>query len=520
MRIHYLENELLNLFGQDKTLFNFIKDVVFDGIWLWDLEKPENEWLSPSFWTTFGIDPETMPHSPSAWQSLVYEEDFEEAQRLVSEHLSNPAKPYEQILRYRHADGNVVWIHCKGIAIRNDEGIPIRLFGVHTKVSAIVLNENKFGTPKEEMVGYMQLGGKNQDKATSFIQEVAERFTLKKEIEEKDRLLRLLAENTSDFLVAFDGNFEVVYVSPSFERITGKNLRDKTINSEEYFKLIREDYRDKIKNMAFEMFQKQVPNVKHQYPLIIGNEEKWMEDFATFKYDQFGKLESVYVVSRDFTKRKMLELELAKESQKRKEIAETLVDEKEKTKEELYQDLHDGVNNLLYASKTHLEHIENQQDPNLIKALEHLQTAMEEIRQIAIESTSQFLDEGCFVSAISEYLKKLEVRTTIRFVVENHITWAIPITTSRKKHLFRICQELAQNAMKYSKGDEMIFRFKIEEDSVVLIAKDNGIGIKTKFVYGIGLRSIRDRVYLMDGKVRFFNFVDKGFAVYIKVKFE
>lgn len=520
MKIHYLENELLDLFGHDKTLFNFIKDVVFDGIWLWDLEKPENEWLSPSFWTTFGIDPQTMPHSPSAWQSLVFEDDFKEAQRLVGEHLKNPEKPYEQILRYRHTDRSVVWIHCKGMAIRNDQGIPIRLFGVHTKVSAIVLKEGEFSSLKQEMVGYMQLGGDNQEKADSFIQEVAERFTLRQEIEEKDRLLRVLAENSSDFLVIFDSNFEVIYVSPSFERITGKSLQDNSINSEEYFKMIREDYREKIKNMALEMFQKQVPYVKHQYPLIIGNEEKWMEDFATFKYDQFGKLESVYVVSRDCTKRKMLELELAKESQKRKEIAESLVEQKEKAKEEIYQDLHDGVNNLLYASKTHLEHVANQEDVHLKKALEHLHTAMEEIRQIAIESTSQFLDEGCFVSAIGEYLKKLEVRTTIRFVVENHITWAIPITTSRKKHLFRICQELAQNAMKYSKGDEMIFRFKIEDDSVVFIAKDNGVGIKTNFVYGLGLRSIRDRVYLMDGKVRFFNFVDKGFAVYIKVKFE
>ena len=112
------------------------------------------------------------------------------------------------------------------------------------------------------------------------------------------------------------------------------------------------------------------------------------------------------------------------------------------------------------------------------------------------------------------------MRTTIRFVVENEITWAIPITSTRKKHLFRICQELAQNAMKYSQADEMIFRFKVEDDAVVFIAKDNGIGIKSNFVHGLGLRSIRDRVYLMDGKIRFFNFPGKGLAVYIKVKFE
>tara|TARA_B100000470_G_scaffold217054_1_gene200931 strand:+ start:275 stop:433 length:159 start_codon:yes stop_codon:yes gene_type:complete len=49
-----LEEELYNKISTDKCVFDFIQESSLDGLWYWDLEEPEDEWMSPKFWTTLG----------------------------------------------------------------------------------------------------------------------------------------------------------------------------------------------------------------------------------------------------------------------------------------------------------------------------------------------------------------------------------------------------------------------------------------------------------------------------------
>ena len=66
----------------------------------------------------------------------------------------------------------------------------------------------------------------------------------------------------------------------------------------------------------------------------------------------------------------------------------------------------------------------------------------------------------------------------------------------------------------------MVFRFKKIGDTFVLIAKDNSIG---NFEYnmdsGVGIKNIQNRVYLMNGTIRFFCFKKTGLAIYIAIRF-
>ena len=54
---NYLEKELYELIRTDNSIFTFLQSGSLDGIWYWDLENPENEWMSERFWTTLGYDP-------------------------------------------------------------------------------------------------------------------------------------------------------------------------------------------------------------------------------------------------------------------------------------------------------------------------------------------------------------------------------------------------------------------------------------------------------------------------------
>ncbi|WP_378182357.1 PAS domain S-box protein [Aquimarina sp. SS2-1] len=134
---NYLRQELYQLIKKDDKIFDFIQDSVLDGLWFWDLNNPENEWMNKKFWTTLGYDPTEMPHKASAWQDIINQEDLKKALDNFAKHTQDPSYPYDQIVRYTHKLGHTVWIRCKGFAIRDDQGKPIRMIGAHTDVTEL-----------------------------------------------------------------------------------------------------------------------------------------------------------------------------------------------------------------------------------------------------------------------------------------------------------------------------------------------------------------------------------------------
>jgi PAS domain S-box-containing protein len=136
--MHYLESELVALIKTKESIFDFIGDTVLDGVWYWNLEKPEDEWMNRRFWVNLGYDPDTMPHSSSSWQSLIFPEDLAQSEELLKAHLADASVPYDLIVRYRHFKGTTSWIRFRGTAIRDEEGTPIRMLGIHTNITELI----------------------------------------------------------------------------------------------------------------------------------------------------------------------------------------------------------------------------------------------------------------------------------------------------------------------------------------------------------------------------------------------
>lgn len=137
LKENYLKQELYNLIKKDDFIFDFIQKSSLDGLWFWDLDNPENEWMNSKFWTTLGYDPKDMPHNVSAWQDLINQEDLKVVFSNFTKHCKDPMHPYDQVVRYKHKLGHTVWIHCRGLAIRDDSGKPVRMLGAHTDITKL-----------------------------------------------------------------------------------------------------------------------------------------------------------------------------------------------------------------------------------------------------------------------------------------------------------------------------------------------------------------------------------------------
>lgn len=140
---NYLERELESLIKSDQGIWGFFRSHALDGVWYRDLENPEHQYMSPEFWKAFGIDPKTRKHFSSEWQDLIYPEDLALAQENLERHLADPNHLYDQVVRYRHADGGTTWVRCRGLAIRDDAGNPSRLLGAHTDITDQMEKEHR-----------------------------------------------------------------------------------------------------------------------------------------------------------------------------------------------------------------------------------------------------------------------------------------------------------------------------------------------------------------------------------------
>lgn len=180
--MNYLRKELYQLIKSDESIFDFIQESSLDGLWYWDLENMEEEWMNPKFWTTLGYDPTKMPHKAAAWQDIIFPKDLSLAVENIQKHLADPNYPYDQEVRYRHKDGSTVWIRCRGLAIRDKSGKPTRVLGAHTDITLLKRKEQLLlETNRVARVGAWELDLRNNtvfwSEITKEIHEVSPDFT-------------------------------------------------------------------------------------------------------------------------------------------------------------------------------------------------------------------------------------------------------------------------------------------------------------------------------------------------------
>ena len=148
---HYLKTELYELVRKDRAIFEFLQAGSLDGIWYWDVERQDQEWMSPRFKDLFGYRDDEIPNTSEWWMANIFPEDRDLALDNFAKHLADASHPYDQIVRYRHRDGGTVWVRCRGLAVRNEKGEPIRLLGCHTDVTALKRAEEDLRSQAAEL---------------------------------------------------------------------------------------------------------------------------------------------------------------------------------------------------------------------------------------------------------------------------------------------------------------------------------------------------------------------------------
>ncbi len=193
-----------------------------------------------------------------------------------------------------------------------------------------------------------------------------------------------------------------------------------------------------------------------------------------------------------------------KEYQKReanhvRENQQSMIDGEEKERARLSKEIHDGLGPMLTSLKLKIQALtlENTHKKHLLKILDE---TIKETRQMANNLMPSVLQDFGAAEAIENLAEQLRLSTSLRIRYSKDTQESPRISKEINITLYRIAQEVLNNAIKHANASEIRLSLTEFEEHVSLFIADNGSGFDQRDVFsGNGLRNMRERVKLVDG---------------------
>ena len=105
-----------------------------DGLWDWDLEH-DTIYFSPRWNAMLGLPVDPLDFRVDHWFGRVHPDDLAALRAALDAHLAGQTTQFQHEHRITHEDGTYRAILCRGVAVRAENGRPVRLVGSQTDVT-------------------------------------------------------------------------------------------------------------------------------------------------------------------------------------------------------------------------------------------------------------------------------------------------------------------------------------------------------------------------------------------------
>ncbi len=189
------------------------------------------------------------------------------------------------------------------------------------------------------------------------------------------------------------------------------------------------------------------------------------------------------------------------------------------------RELHDGVMINFSSVKMNLGAImkrfpETEQTTAIDEVARQLDDATKELRKSAHNLMPDMLLREGLVAAVQYFCGSISRHAGPEIAFQQYGT-AQPMLPEYELMLYRIIQELLQNALKYAEATRIIVQLDYTESLFTITVEDNGKGFDTEnpvHTNGSGLNSIRSRVEATGGNIEIQSGKNTGTTVYIELE--
>jgi signal transduction histidine kinase len=208
----------------------------------------------------------------------------------------------------------------------------------------------------------------------------------------------------------------------------------------------------------------------------------------------------------------------------------SIIEAQENERRRISRELHDGLGQLLSATKLKLGMFEFVQSQNkekfneLIKEVDTIiSKAIVEARRISHDLRPTTLDDFGLIPALRILCQEFSKLTGVK--VKFQVSQLLERIDSKVEiAIYRIIQESFNNISKYAEASEVILDLYRKDDFVYVRVKDNGKGFdmneaakNKKMGRGFGLLNMKERAELVGGKVDIISSLGKGTDVLLEI---
>lgn len=205
----------------------------------------------------------------------------------------------------------------------------------------------------------------------------------------------------------------------------------------------------------------------------------------------------------------------AAEASHQQQLLTAIIEAQEGERERIGQDLHDGIGSTLAMVKLLASRLgtlppaENQ--PTLVGHIEQLVgAAVQDVRSISHSLYPVVLARFGLAEALQHLVDVCNETGKLPISLDVH--YARPLSLTQELALYRICQELINNALKHAKGaTRLAVGLRQQGERLTLTVEDNGCGFpqpsngpasSAEAGWGAGLRSIGVRVQMLRAQLQ------------------
>lgn len=278
------------------------------------------------------------------------------------------------------------------------------------------------------------------------------------------------------------------------------------------------------KRMALDLDKKYETEKKEKQLLL---QQSAIRKKNTLNYILIGSIASLLLISllayRTYIQKRKIQEHKITQLQKEKLLLATqsIVKGQEEERNRLAQDLHDGLGGLLSGVKLQLGAMKG----NLILSEEHgrifnnalskLDESISEMRRVAHNMMPEALMKLGLQQALQDYCDGLSSSQSFTINGEFH-GLEKRLEPSTEVVVYRIVQELLNNAVKHSGASVILAQVMRQDNSLTITVEDNGQGFeKEALLQGAGLKNIRSRVDYLKGQLDIQTTPGKGTSVHI-----
>ena len=227
---------------------------------------------------------------------------------------------------------------------------------------------------------------------------------------------------------------------------------------------------------------------------------------------------------QEIQERRRFENSLRKSEEKLRHLTSKIFQAQEQERQRISAELHDDLGQSLILLRMHLAGLrrtmsDDQVQQRLDESLQQTHDLVDKVRRISRNLSPSALEHLGLEAALAQLFKDFSVNQNLKFDADME-TVSPFLSQAAQTGVYRIFQETLANISKHANATEVAIRINRRHNYLHFLVADNGQGfdlteIKAKASddEGMGLASIEERVYMLDGTCEIWSEIGGGTRV-------